>query len=474
MDGVASLRFQCKTLQVPFPPFLPLYKKGGSEAESLSCSRSLALDRQNICSCHQQPIIAPPLSVAQRQDFQVFNMVDSSINSPDVDPEAYSSLLETIQGLGKGYRSFDESSSNFPRFPRLPVIPGIHIPLQSDDSAVRGSQFVQGTSSRQTAGMDIDQENLAERMAAGAQAGTSTSSAEPLNTSVAGGSNAPPRPPRDVDTIPPLPSGLGPMPYNHFYGDGYGGFTEQFRTKYSIPDDVLVERVSTDQIPFGEDFIVLPLFAITEGGGGGGVRFPMSPFLRYFLVDYKLAPIQVAVNTWRILCSAIKLAELNNLSLTLGDLMLMYMVLRNSKYDKYYLTTRQHFDHLVDRLYDTEKWGNVLVKVSGNFEWGPINPLLDYPFPTRTGSAIERPYRIPRVRGFLGSGDKPGTLLYSICFVLIRFLHHSNISFTDFSAPNKGLFVTGKWPNLIALLQCANRDALTLLDYEPTYAGFAH
>ncbi|KAF7139874.1 hypothetical protein RHSIM_Rhsim06G0114000 [Rhododendron simsii] len=370
MDGVASLRFQRETLQVPFPPFLPLYKKGGSEAESLSCS----------CSRSSEYLLSPPAnhhcSASLRR---------STLRFSDVDPEAYPSLLETIQGLGKGYKSFDESSSNFPWFPGLPVIPGIHIPLQSDDSAVRGSQFVQGTSSCQTAGADVDPESLAERMAAGAQAGTSTSSGKPLNTSDAGGTNAPPRPPRDVDTIPPLPSGLSPMPYDHFYGDGPGGFTEQFRTKYSIPDDVLVERVTTDRIPFGEDFIVLPLFSITEGG------------------------------RW------------------------------NPKCDKYYLTTRQHFDHLVDRLYDTEKWGNVLVKVSGNFKWGPINPLIDHPFPTRTGSAVERPYRIPRVRGF-----------------------------PDCSAPNKGLLVTGKWPNLIAVLQYANHDAPTLLDYEPTYAGFAH
>ncbi|KAF7120213.1 hypothetical protein RHSIM_Rhsim13G0002100 [Rhododendron simsii] len=399
----------------------------------------------------------------------VFSMVDSSINSPDVDPEAYPSLLETIQGLGTGYRSFNESSSNFPRFPGMPVIPGIHIPLQSDDSAVRGSQIARGTFPCQTAGAD-DPGNLAEQMAAGAQAGTSTSSADPLNTSEAGGLDAPPRPPRDIDTIPPLPSGLGPMPYNHFYGDGPGGFTEQFREKYSIPDDVLVERVSTDRVTFGEDFIVLPLFAITEGG----VRFPLSPFLRYFLSDYKLAPIQVAVNTWRILNSAIRLAESNNLPFTLGDLMLMYMVSRNPKYDKYYLTTRQYFDHLVDRLYDTEKWGNVLVKVSGNFEWGPINPLLDYPFPTRTGSAIERPYRIPRVRGSPGSGDKPGTLLLHLPCMFLDFCVILNILLADCSAPNKGLFVTGKWSNLIALLQCPNRDAPTLLDYAPTYAGFAH
>ncbi|KAF7146076.1 hypothetical protein RHSIM_Rhsim04G0042900 [Rhododendron simsii] len=432
MDGMASLRFQRETLQVPFPPFLPLYKKGGSEAESLSCSRSRSSEHlllppatrhcsaslrrstpgfsgisaaftgssTGILAANGPTSILPSWETSPPSHSEGdldgspsagVSMVDSSINSPDVDPKAYPSLLETIQGLGKGYRSFDESSSNFPRFPGLPVIPGIHILLQSDDSAVRGSQFVQGTSSRQTVGTDIDAENLAKRMAAGAQAGTSTSSAEPLNTSVARGSNAPPRPPRDVDTIPPLPSGLGPTSYNHFYCDGPRGFTEQFRTQYLIPDDVLVERVSTDRIPFGQDFIVLPLFAITEGG----------EHMAYTLLGDKIGRVEQLV------------AHIRGL--------------------------------------DADVYGVKEPKVSGNFEWGPINPLLDYPFPTRTGSAIERPYRIPRVRGFPGSGDKP-----------------------DCSAPNKGLFVTSKWPNLIALLQCANRDALTLLDYEPTYAGFAH
>ncbi|KAF7145277.1 hypothetical protein RHSIM_Rhsim04G0047800 [Rhododendron simsii] len=210
--------------------------------------------------------------------------------------------------LDKGYRSFNESSSNFPQFSGPPAIPGIHIPLQSDDNMWRGIQPDQEISPRQSTGTDSDPEVLAERMAAGAQAGTSTSSGGPPNTSVVGGANEPPRPPRNVDTIPPPPSGLGPMPYSHFYGDGRGGFTKQFRRKYSIPDDVLVERVTADRIPFGEDFIVLPLFTITE----------------------------------------------------------------------------------------------------------------------------------------------------------------------DCSAPNNGLLITGRWSNLIALLRCADRDAPTLLDYEPTYAGFAH
>lgn len=47
-------------------------------------------------------------------------------------------------------------------------------------------------------------------------------------------------------------------------------------------------------------------------------------------------------------------------------------------------------------------------------------------------------------------------------------------SYADCSAPNKALFLTGRWPNLIALLWCENRDAPKLLGYEPTYSGFAH
>lgn len=103
----------------------------------------------------------------------------------------------------------------------------------------------------------------------------------------------------------------------------------------------------------------------------------MSHFLRYFLSEYNLTPCQLSINTWRILCSAMRLGKLNNLPFTLGDLMLMYVVSRNPMYDKYYLTTRQGFDHLVDRLHESEKWGNILVKVSRNFEWGLLDPQLD-------------------------------------------------------------------------------------------------
>lgn len=168
-------------------------------------------------------------------------MVDSSVNSPSVDPDAYPSLLETIQSLGKNYRSFDERSSNLPLPTELPVIPGIHIPLQVDESASRDVLYGQGDSPDEATELDSEQEQgLAERTTAGAQASTSTEAGRPSTAFDAGGASALPR---DVNLIPSLSTGLGPMPYNNLYGDEPGCFTNKFWVEYAIQDDVLVERV---------------------------------------------------------------------------------------------------------------------------------------------------------------------------------------------------------------------------------------
>lgn len=86
---------------------------------------------------------------------------------------------------------------------------------------------------------------------------------------------------------------------------------------------------------------------------------------------------------------------------------------------------------------------------------------------------MERPYTIPRVRGFPGGGDRPGTCTYCSFIDFIFSCVLLTPSYVDCSAPNKGLLITGRWPYLIALLRCTNRDTPTLLGYEPTYAGFA-
>ncbi|KAF7129323.1 hypothetical protein RHSIM_Rhsim10G0118900 [Rhododendron simsii] len=304
-----------------------------------------------------------------------------------------------------GNMSFDESSSNFAQQAELPVIPGIHVPLQVDDRASRDVLYSRSESSNKVVepsphSSEQEDEEQTMRIVAGARASTSTSAGPPLNGFDVGWAEAPLKPPKDINLISPLPTNLGPMPYNHLYGNGPGGFKDEFRVKYKIPDDVLVERVTGDRISFSTNFVIVPLYAITGEGGGGGVRFPMSPFLRYFLESYNLAPIQVSMNTWRILCSAMRLPRLNNQPFPLGDLMLIEM-------------------------------RNVLVGVSNKFEWGPIDPLLDIPFPSRTCMAVERPYNISRVWGFPGYGEGP-----------------------DCSALNKGLYVTGSFAH------CKNKSKM--------------
>lgn len=74
--------------------------------------------------------------------------------------------------------------------------------------------------------------------------------------------------------IPTLLIGLGVMPYTHFYHDGPRGFTNEFRERYQIFDNVVVERYTEPRFTYVEDFIILPLLIIIEGG----VQFPMNPF----------------------------------------------------------------------------------------------------------------------------------------------------------------------------------------------------
>lgn len=56
----------------------------------------------------------------------------------------------------------------------------------------------------------------------------------------------------------------------------------------------------------------------------------------------------------------------------------MYNMGHNAMYDRYYLSTRPKFDHLVSRLTNIDKWVIDFVKVFDNFEFGPSNPEFDW------------------------------------------------------------------------------------------------
>ncbi|KAF7129979.1 hypothetical protein RHSIM_Rhsim10G0097000 [Rhododendron simsii] len=69
----------------------------------------------------------------------------------------------------------------------------------------------------------------------------------------------------------------------------------------------------------------------------------------------------------------------------------------------------------------------------------------------------------------------PPTMAVFTCFSVVdpQSLPRSGVGL-DCSAPTKGLFITGRWPNLIALFSCADRNEPTLLCYKPNYFGFAY
>ncbi|KAI8563837.1 hypothetical protein RHMOL_Rhmol03G0140200 [Rhododendron molle] len=128
-----------------------------------------------------------------------------------------------------GNVSFDEHSSNFSLPTGLPVIPDIHIPLQVDDRASRDILHGRGDSPDAAAEQDSEQEEgHAKRSTTGAQASTFTLTGGPPNAPNAEGARAGLRPLKDIDPIPPPPTDLGPMPYNHLCGDELGSITNEF------------------------------------------------------------------------------------------------------------------------------------------------------------------------------------------------------------------------------------------------------
>src|ERR1700738_4383764 len=73
----------------------------------------------------------------------------------------------------------------------------------------------------------------------------------------------------------------------------------RFRVRYCIPPDVQI-RLPTEQhnVPGfgGLDKLFISILAIVEGG----VRFPLHPLLREVLEHYKLSPMQLSANFFRV------------------------------------------------------------------------------------------------------------------------------------------------------------------------------
>ena len=96
-----------------------------------------------------------------------------------------------------------------------------------------------------------------------------------------------------------------------------GEATEKFIANYKIPSNMGLRYCKEGEwhIMRREGEVVIPIIAFLEWG----MRIPMRPVIRAYLRHFRLAPIQCAVNVFRILGNVDALNEKMGLRLTHHD-----------------------------------------------------------------------------------------------------------------------------------------------------------
>ena len=133
-----------------------------------------------------------------------------------------------------------------------------------------------------------------------------------------------------------------------------------------------------DSIMPDRDSMPIPVVAFIECG----FRFLLHTLFREILHYYKLNPMQLAINSYKVINGIIKLAHREKASITLADIQLCYTMC-GLKYKKgyiYYLKPRSTAFKLIDNLVDSNKGaGDDYFIVSGNWEFAPDDNLHLYP-----------------------------------------------------------------------------------------------
>ena len=113
---------------------------------------------------------------------------------------------------------------------------------------------------------------------------------------------------------------------------------EKFVADYKIPNNVGLRYCKEGDwhIMRQEGEVVIPIIAFLEEG----MRLPMRPVVRDYLRHFRLAPIQCAVNMFRILGSVDALNEQMGLRLTHHDV--------NWCYNLQYLTGKSYYMKAMD------------------------------------------------------------------------------------------------------------------------------
>ena len=127
---------------------------------------------------------------------------------------------------------------------------------------------------------------------------------------------------------------------------------EKFIADYKIPSNVGLRycKEGNWHIMRREDEVVIPLIAFLERG----MRIPMRPVMRDYLRHFRLAPVQFAVNVFRILGSVDALNEKMGLRLTHHDVNWCYN-LQYLKSKTYYMKARDERVWLIQCLPESSK-----------------------------------------------------------------------------------------------------------------------
>ena len=127
---------------------------------------------------------------------------------------------------------------------------------------------------------------------------------------------------------------------------------EKFVADYKIPDYVGLRYYKEGDwhIMRREGEVVIPIIAFLEGG----MRLPMRPMVKDYLRHFRLAPIQYAVNMFRILGSVDALNEQMGLRLTHHDVNWCYN-LQYLKGKTYYMKVRDERVRLIQCLPESSK-----------------------------------------------------------------------------------------------------------------------
>ncbi|GMQ01948.1 hypothetical protein CsSME_00048398 [Camellia sinensis var. sinensis] len=142
-----------------------------------------------------------------------------------------------------------------------------------------------------------------------------------------------------------------------------------------------------------DDLMPFSIVAFTECG----LRLPLNILFREILHFYKLNPMQLAINSYRVINGIIVLARQENARITLADIQYCYtMCLLNLKEKGYvyYLKPRSTKFKIVADLPDSNKGaGDDYVIASGNWEFGADDDAHLYPLPrsVKEGKDVRKP-----------------------------------------------------------------------------------